>query len=210
MFPLRRIAGFFILVLIFYGLLMAPWPGVRKAYAACFRAVGSMVFGSFGAPDSVRFRPASQDGGEWDTEIVLSNPHTGAVGTVQHNSRRMGYVPTAVLISLVLATPLSWSRKSRALLWGLLLVNAFVALRLALVLLRDLSRDDPLCLFDLSPFTLKVLAWAVRALVMSHGSYFGFPVLIWILATFRRSDWRGLFATPQPHVPVGQKDQPGP
>ncbi len=197
-FSRRRIAGFFILFLAFYGLLMAPWPGVRPAYAAYFRAVGTWLFGSFGAKDAVRFRPAPEGPGEWDTVVVLSNPHTGAVGTIQHDSRNMGYVPTAMLLSLVLATPFPLRRKGRTLLWGFLLVNFYVALRIALVLLRDLSQDDALCLFPLGPFGRQVLAWAVRALVMSPGSYFAFPVFIWILVTFRRSDWRALFPPPPP------------
>jgi len=197
MFQRKRVATFFLLCLVIYGLLMAPWPGVREAYAVCFQAAGSLLFGSFGTQNGVRFRPAPNNPAGWDTEVVMKNPASGATGTVLHCSRKMGYVPTVVLVSLVLATPLPWSRKGRALLWGLLVINAFVALRIALVLLRDLSQDDPLCLFELGPFMHRVLAWAIRALVMSPGSYYGFPVVLWILVTLRRRDWHTIFAASQ-------------
>ncbi|MFH0981593.1 MAG: hypothetical protein V2A79_08650 [Planctomycetota bacterium] len=202
MFSLKRIAGFFVLFLVFYGLLMAPWPGVREAYAAGFRAGGSLLFGSFGAKDNVRFRPLSGKLAEWDTEIILSNPQTGMTATIRCWSWRTGFVPTAVLISLVLATPLSWARKTRALAWGLLLINGYVALRLALVLLHPYSPNDPLALFVLSPLLQKVLTWIYGALNMLPGGTFGFPVLLWILATFRRSDWRTIFPSrPTPSEP---------
>ncbi|MCK4660288.1 MAG: hypothetical protein KAV82_12265 [Phycisphaerae bacterium] len=198
MFPLKRVARFFILFVIFYGLFMAPWPGVKDAYGEYFRGGATILFSSFGEKDNIRFRPYQPKAGEHDerdTIVTFTNSQTGAVGTVRHSARLTGYIPTVVLISLILATPLPRSRKGWALLWGFLLVNAFVALRLGLVLLRDLSRDDPLCLFELSPFALKTLAWSIRAFVQSMGSYFGFPVLIWILVVFRRRDWPTIFAT---------------
>ena len=208
MFPPKRVATFFVLCLVIYGLLMAPWPGVRAAYATYFQVAGSLFFGSFGAKDAVRFRPAPDNPAGWDTEVVLTNPGNGTSGTVLHSSRKTGYVPTAVLVSLVLATPLSWSRKWRSLLWGVLVVNAFVALRIGLILVRDLSQDDALRLFELGPSMQKVLAWSVRALVMSPGSYYGFPVLLWVLVTFRARDWHTIFAGRSPPAPARSR-KPG-
>ena len=145
MFPVKRVAGFFVLFLVFYGVLMAPWPGLGGAYAACFRATANLLFGSFAGQGSVRFAPAAGRGREADAEVTFTSPRTGAVGRVPVASRRMGYVPTAMLIGLVLATPLPWSRKVRALLWGFLLINGFVVLRVALVLLHTFSRES-ICL----------------------------------------------------------------
>jgi hypothetical protein len=193
-FSRKGIVGFFVLFLVFYGLLLLPWPGLRQAYAACFRAGGTLLFGSFGAPGAVRFLPAATPATGLDTDVVLINPRNGVSGRTQHDSRHMGYLPTAMLVSLVLATPAPWRRKGRALLWGLVAVNAYVALRIGLVLVRDLSNDDPLRLFTLGPWAHQALAWAVRAVVMSPGSYFAFPVFIWILVTFRRGEWRRLFS----------------
>ena len=44
MLPLKRISGVFLRCMIYYGLLIAPWPGVMDGYRAFFRAGGAVAY----------------------------------------------------------------------------------------------------------------------------------------------------------------------
>jgi hypothetical protein len=195
-FPAKRIVAFFVSAAVLYLLLMILWPVVQPAYAPCYRAVAGLVFSSFGAANSIRFAPAQDASRPEDSLIIARHKHTGAGGDFPHSSRKTGYVPTAVLVSLVLATPLPWRRRWRALLWGLVLVNVFVGVRIGLIVLHYLGADPRLGFFDLSPTERKLAEWAVQAFVQVYGSSFGFPVFIWLAVTFRRGDWHSLFGAP--------------
>ncbi|MBN2562760.1 MAG: hypothetical protein JXQ75_17695 [Phycisphaerae bacterium] len=188
MFPLRRIAGFFVRLLVFYGLLMVPWPGVDRVYAAYFRAGGNLVLGSFGSEGKVLFLPTGEDAPASHTDAMLTNRTTGSWRVSTYPNRYLGYAPTAALVSLVLATPVPWSRRWRALLWGLLLVHGFVVVRVALPLLKEFSEDNTLRQYSLSPFWRDVLDQVILILVTSPTSVFVAPIIIWVLVTFRRGD----------------------
>ncbi len=187
--PPRRIAWFLVRLVLSYAVLIAPWPVVPEAYAAAYRTVSNVVFGSFGAEGVVHFRkplgPSAMD-----TEIAIRRRSSPDVGTTSHSARFTGYVPTALVIALILATPLPWSRRGKALLWGMLLVHVFIALRQEINLLHWFSGDSPWCLYQPGPFWSSVLKRAFGAIVVSPTLSFIVPIFIWILATFRRADWQ--------------------
>ena len=195
----KSLGGFVIRFLIIYGLLMAPWPGLRRAYAAVFRAGGNLVFGSLGPDVRVRFRPPDRSERAADTEIVLTKREGQALATrrVPTKARHLGYTPTAILVALTLSTPSLWRRKWRGLLWGLLAVYGFVALRVGLLLMHTLSEDPALRVFTLGPLAEKLLERAIPALVRAPASSYVAPILIWVLVSFRTSDWDMLPAAQQ-------------
>ncbi|MCK4659490.1 MAG: hypothetical protein KAV82_08210 [Phycisphaerae bacterium] len=198
MLPVKRIGGFFLWLLLCYVVLVIPWLGLPQAYAAAYRAVGNTVFGSFGRDTMARFRPLSDGKGMMDTEITLRNRWSDAVVRIPCDSRLTGYLATAEVIALILATPIPWSRRWKALLWGFLLVSMFVALRTGLILLYWLSSDSPLRLYELSPFWSRVLIYIFQITVVSPTLTFIMPVFIWVVATFRRGDlerWMGNITT---------------
>ena len=188
MWPRDRTVGFVLKLLLLYGLLAAPWPGVRGAYSVAYRAAANLVFGSFGG-GVVRFRASPSGREEMDAEIVIRNRRSPVAGTTPHNSRMTGYLPTAEVIALILATPIPWPRRWRALLWGVVLVHGFVALRLVITLLHWFSVEEPWALYDPSPFWGNVLSTLFEFAVLAPTCTFLVPALIWILVTFRRSDW---------------------
>ena len=200
MSPLKRISGVFLRCMIYYGLLVAPWPGVMDGYRAFFRAGGNLLFHSIGSTGSVSFEPIPSRDHTKDTKLVLSKQP--ATPTDPRPVRRdmaikcvyIGYRPTAFLVALVLAAPVPWRRRLWALLWGLVLVNAFAALRVTLQLLDAFSDPNLLALFSLAQplkITLKILV-----LVFFHAPemHYIVPAFIWLLVTFRRGDLRKMFA----------------
>ena len=196
MSPLKPVAAFFLKVILFYALLMIPWPGVREGYGYVFRACGNTFFRSFGSTGRVYFAPispvpAGKDAK--DTSVTLENIQTrGARGTMDMNSRLMGYLPTAFAAALILATPVPWSRRLWAVLWGVLLMSGFAGFELALRLLDAFSDKNVLAVFSLGPVGKASVVILMKVLAMSPVSAYIAPIFVWILVTFRRGDWAKL------------------
>jgi hypothetical protein len=112
---------------------------------------------------------------------------------VMLSTRLTGYLPTAELLALVLATSIPWSRKWKALLWGMLGVHAYIALRLASAVLYVLSATQLSEFFTFTPTGNKIVHSIYEMAVQSVTISFATPALIWIVVTFRRGDfekWR--------------------
>lgn len=191
MFPLRRISGFFLRGLVYYGILAVPWPGVTDAYQACFSAAGNVLFRSYAGRGYVSFRPIAAEpyGKDMKVTMIREVPPRRR-GTTEIKSLNAGYRPTAFLIALVLATPVAWRRRVWALLWGLLLVNAFVAFRVGLLLFDKFSDPGPLAIFALGARAKGVVVGLVRVFYQAPEMHYVIPALIWLLVTFRRGDLR--------------------
>lgn len=189
MLPIRLIGGFLLRVVVFYVLLAAPWPGLRQTYAAAYWAVGNAVFGSIASGGRVRFRaPPERDERKMDTAIIFVNVKTRASKSSLYNARFTAYLPTVETLALILATPIVWSRKWKALLWGLVLAHGLAALRVGIFLLHGFSGDDPNALYSPGPFWSQVLTQAHEMANIFISIMFVAPVFIWILVTFRRGD----------------------
>ena len=96
-------------------------------------------------------------------------------------------------LALVLAKPLSWKRKGWAVLWGLILVHLFIALRLTLTLLKSgFAADKGYALFELSPFWARVLARVEGVVVDNPTVSFVVATFIWFIVAFTRREWVAL------------------
>ncbi|UCF33107.1 MAG: hypothetical protein JSV78_12315 [Phycisphaerales bacterium] len=188
--PPKRIAGFFVTFLVVYALLAIPWPPVRSGYRAFYCWLGNLTFGSLGETGSVRFAPWGERHQAYDVKLVLSNARSpGDLGEMHNNSINIGYYPTVIIVALVVATPVSWRwRRLRALLWCLLWVHVFVLFRMAIPIIRELSKPTVLQVFHPGPVALRILLQADIAFVKAPASFFVMPIVIWILVTFRRGD----------------------
>ncbi len=204
--PPRTILKFSLWLLIFWGLLLTKWPGLEKTYAAAFRELGDVVFARFWfwPQATVRFldpkavmpgqlppgvdAPKAQD--VLDTVMVLENRDAPAeLSFVRISSRLIGYLPTAIMIGLVLATPTTWKRRLLGLVWALLAVHAFIILRITVKLLVFYCSDKPVALFHPGLFWTKF--WENAAFVIHEDPTVSLvvPVFIWFALMFRPSQW---------------------
>lgn len=118
-------------------LLIGYWPTARDVYPTLFRALAGAVLARVG-PDTLVLRPAEgasleekdsfveafdAEGGEPRWRLVIS-------------AVRLGYWPSAVLVALLLATPMSGRRRLLAAGIGLSWLHAFALLRLFLEIQR--------------------------------------------------------------------------
>ena len=193
--------GFACFTLLYLGLLLAPWPGRMAAYSTVFQAEGNLLCKPFGKQCRLRFIPPPPGAPAQACQAEFTNRKVNASGTLPLNTHQHGYAPTAVVVALVLATPIPWRRRWRALLWGVLAVQGFVALRVSLLLLEWISGDNPIACLTLSPFWAQVLNQALAVLVKAPPSVYVVPLFIWIVVTLRRADferWLGPQLKPQP------------
>jgi hypothetical protein len=183
-------ARFLLRLVALYALLIVPWPGWADAYARGYRAAGDWLFGDFGGDGIVRFEPPERRKEQVDTQITIGNRRTrGKPQTADHSARLTGYLPTALFVALVLATPVAWRRRLLSLAVGLALVHALVALRVCVALLYGFSQPTAVALFAPGPFWAAALRHTFQIVTVWVSFAFVAPLFIWALVTLRRSDF---------------------
>jgi hypothetical protein len=181
--PILRFLAAFALV---YGALIAPWPGWNAAYAAGFRGLAQACLGTSG-PTVVRFQ-ATPGGGPLDTQIAIFKPaQADAQGRVKTrllrlDTRGVGWIPTAFLVALILASPVSGSRRFRALALGLVALYLYLLLAVRVYIWNATLAN--------APEALKAVASGlVETMVVQLGPSFVVPAILWLLVTFRQADF---------------------
>ena len=192
----RKIIGFFARFLIAYCLLMFLWPVVCGVYGAYFRAGGDLIFGSSG---SVRFQALAEPEGLDDTKFFVRKGASGKWTFTQLSSRHMGYLSTAAVLGLILATPVTWARRGRALLWGLVWLHGFIALRLGILVLYTFSVHTAGPLAVSQGFWSKSLRAGILSVSVGQGLSYIAPIIIWMLVTLRREDLGAILPKRAPH-----------
>ena len=199
----RSIFSFLCRFVIVFGLLVAPWPGWPETYAQCLQKSATAVYGSFGSNGIVTFTRTPEDTPAdikkfhtvFDTIIYVANWKQldaslgGQVWWSSFSSRTMAYLPTALVITLILATGISWRRRFWALVWGLVWIHVFIAFLLGLMIVALICAHPQLGLFEVSPFWQKAVSLLREFFLNRVGTPLATAVPIWMVVTFRRDDW---------------------
>ena len=172
-------------LLLVYGLLITPWSGLKSGYGSLFRASGNGLLKAFGFRGIVELGSPAQEHAAWDVEMHMRNPGKPQRWHGEYSSRGWGYLPTAAVVALIVATPLAWSRRWMALAAGLALVHIFIALRIAAAVLYGMYWGGAI---RLSMVEAKAAEVVLHGFSNSPVTTFVVPVVIWLLVTFRRSD----------------------
>ena len=216
MFQGKAILRFALTLAICAIILLIPWQVVVRGYASVFRMGGNILFSRFWIwPEgSVKFLDLESDRlyrdidrvtagtlpptfqppkakGVLDTLMVLRNRETPAsFGMLRIGSRLVGYWSIAWLLALLIAKPMSWRRRGKAALWGLLWVHAFIAVRLTIKLSADgFGAAKKYALFAPGEFGTDMLRRLVEVFVENPSVTFVVPTFIWFLVAFDRSEW---------------------
>jgi len=125
----------------------------------------------------------SQTGSNWHAS------HRGLATCFSFSSRTMAYLPTALVIALVLATGIGWRRRLCALAWGLVWIHVFIVFLLGLMIVMIICAHPELGLFEVSPFWQMTLSLPWEFFLNRTGTPLATTVPIWMVVTFRRDDW---------------------
>ena len=203
MLALKRISWFFVCSVVVYALLVSPWHGLRDAYHACFQAGGNLLYSSIGDHGAAKFAPLTSKRRSVDTLVTLRKRRAPYPEMdLNISSVQVGYRPTVFLIALALATPIPWSRRWKALVVGLLVVQVFIAFRVWLFLVDLLSNENIMAVYSLSPWVKSVLHGVALVLFRSPAMHYIGPLFIWLVVTFRRGDFETLMGRAPVDAPV--------
>lgn len=188
MSPLRLVSGFFLRLTLAYGAFLALWLLIGPAYGSAFRSAAGAAFRKFGHEGLVKFVPRKASHPLWDSVIEMGNIRTRQVADLPFGTKYLGYAPTIMLACLVLATPVSWSRRLLALATGLVLIHVFIGLGLYFMLLDNFSSGPPLGMYSFGPWVKQTVAFLQGTFTQSTTTRYAVPTVFWILVTIRGRD----------------------
>jgi hypothetical protein len=190
MLPHKTTVAFCGRFLLFFGLSLIPWPGLPAACGGYFCAVGQLAFDSKAGQRSLEFAPHEAH----NTRIVIINRElmqpdgSGPVRNLDLDSFDFTWRPASLLLALILASPVSWSRRGGALLAGSVCLQVYLLFVLGFAIW---NQSTEVALVTLSPFW-KQAAENISQLLVGQLNIAA-PFLIWLVVTFRREDFRGFF-----------------
>ncbi|MES1166008.1 MAG: hypothetical protein ABUR63_09635 [Verrucomicrobiota bacterium] len=117
-------------------ILLGPWPGYGRVFRVLFAAYGNAVVASTGAGGSAdpEFRSAppaadsSDSGTPWTVWVGALRGPRAAAPALPLDTRILGYTPLALLLALVVASPIPWRRRAAVTAIGASLLLARIAL----------------------------------------------------------------------------------
>lgn len=180
---IRQGVGFAVRLGVAYALLTLLWLGLEATYGRAYRAVMQRLFGSFGAGRRVRFAELEASSSWADVEIRLGHVADPSRYFVQEASSFLdGYLPTAVFLALILATPsrmTHWWRAAAA----LAAVQAYAILRVYLVVASAYAspRLPTEVQLPLSPAVRALLQNSAELLVAETTTTFVVAGLAWFV-----------------------------
>lgn len=184
MWKRKVILSFLVRFTLLFLLLAFPWPGVNQAYQAFLCTFARAIFLGSG-PRQLTFELHEQSAETpEDIRVVIVNQallNADGSGPVRNLDVGFGWQPVALLLALILSTPIPWKRRGWALLWELLSLHCLLFLCLKFFIWDESSE---ILLTTISPFW-KQVAGGLRHAIGGQ-LRLTVPVLIWILVTFRR------------------------
>lgn len=183
--------------LSYLGLLLIALP-LKEQYATHYRWLGKTCFEQFGKKGIVQFFPHQEKELKYkmDTKVVLFNldqvvaarrsgQATVRGGEFFTSSWYSALLPSILLLSLILASPVSWKRKLLATLAGTALIYLFTLFKLRLSIAYEYHQNPWL---EFSPGNPNWIQPAYRIFVTNIETTIIIPVFVWVLVTFRKSD----------------------
>ncbi len=187
----RTLWLFLLKAVVLYGLLSAPLAFYDEAYGDFYRKVADQCFGHFRGPGFAKFNEMKDPAmthtniGNYTLALADGSFDTAAVDI---NTRILGYLPTILLISLVLASPVPWRRKLFALATGFVLVMLLIIFKHWISILYQCEQNPWLKLTNFTGTGKKIFDFTNAFISTSSFTVPYFVVGIWLLVTFRMED----------------------
>lgn len=207
--PSKPIIGFFLRFVLLYGVLMGLWPVAYDAYGVFFKGGTELLYGSLGSSRAVQLRPLppAERLDENDTQLIFKTGASRNWNSTKISVRDIGYLSTVVVVSLCLATPIPWRRRFRALLAGLVLLHAVIAMRLGILIAALFNWASPDPWFTPDTFWGKAVDAGIVRFALGQPIAYIVSILIWMLVSLRRDDLTMILSRRggRPRKPPGAK-----
>lgn len=197
----NALTRFFGWLILYYGLMIVPWPGVRPFYADVLRkdfanfALGlTNLDRSFQVHSVKSYREHMKE--KFDVSEAELNPTLlrgdmilvyqtpgGQQLTISHVSHgRLGYLSLAAFIALTFASPVDRRRRLRVLSIGLPIIIAFIMVQMSLIFLNSLAEEHGMLVGGRLVSALRTAAYLV--LVAVPVNRFVVVAAVWAPLTF--------------------------
>lgn len=206
----KTISLFLVKFLLIFGLLLglSSYFNGSKHYAAYFKAVGNYWFYEFNNGCRVAFMPSQKS---YDIQMELVSPEFIEIAR-KEGKKHPQCIPTYIdhhiflyscllLVSLLLASPISWRRKLIALLPSLGLMQVYLIVYLSIIIYHNYQMNEHLPVITNFSLFIELLNWLDYAVHKNVGLHLLIPVAIWILVSFRSSDFNQLLRSKEPATP---------
>ncbi len=198
MISTKKILLSVVLFIVLYTMLLLPQLHINKLYAEYLCGVGNFLFEDFPRGGFVNLKTQTEKGGN-DIALFLSRADwmegTKIKGvTANKASDRIGYLITAFFAALTLATPVSWKRKSIAIMLGLIIITAFVMLKMYIIILNAYTLVDWFGLYQEPAEKARIQFWYDNFAASATYGY-SFVVVVWLALVVRKKDWKLLNAS---------------
>ena len=169
---------------VVFGLFMAPWPGVREFTEGLFHTELRALAGYVVPRMVVHVNPLRETAHEGiDTQVEMADRREmlpdGSVPVrgVTLDTRSIGWIPQAMIVALIVATPMSWKERAKAVVVGLVGTNLIFALSLATAMaLANNSKN--------ASWIQPVISVAYDITNQNLWFSFLFPAVLWWLICF--------------------------
>jgi len=207
--PYVRFAGKFLL--IYFILIIVPFFS-NNIYTPVMIRMSNVFFQNTGDAGFVVFSKKQINAS--DTRFAFTNKHKAnaqnQASAVESDFSMLyrGFLPTALLTALILASPVSRKRRIYSWLAGVSLLQVFVLIKIWLQLVYHFHNHPEMDVHIFGDGITSGLLFLYRNMVVTPEPTLIVCVLIWILVTFRKSDLAVLL--PGQFSPVvNQKRKPG-
>lgn len=185
----RKILGFAFRVLVYYGIAVALYSIVGTRYTYLFCRTSTVLFNTFSSRSHVNFQPDVHPTSSADVTILMETFKPPGKRETKLSARLTGYLPLMQVVALILASPVSWSRRLKGLIPGILLIHAFIGFRLWAISFFVFASLAP-SQVGITQFTANLVA-----IVASPSPAFLVPPLVWLVIGFH-AHLQEMFAAP--------------
>ncbi|MCX6291292.1 MAG: hypothetical protein NT126_05960 [Bacteroidetes bacterium] len=206
--PLLKFLAIFAAVYIFF---LLPQTGIDRAYEKFIRTSVNQVFNRLTDKEVIFLEDEQRK--DHDTKLYLSNKSLRVNGNDFKGAvyplklRRIGFIATAFLIALILATPTSKRRKFFALFFGYLWMTVFVMVKLRIIILHHYTISNWVGL-HLDAGEIKKIEFWNEIFARSNTNSYYFALIVWLAVSFSKTQWltlTGKFIQPVPKISFAQK-----
>lgn len=191
--PIFKQAGaFFLKVAVFYLVFTLVFASIGKeSYAHFLRETASFFLADFSDKGMLQFKEYSDPEGKLDIQILLMNKDQFAAASQPGGPKLMaagigidswiyGAMPSIFLISLFLASPITFRRKALILLGGFALFHGFILLKLWLRITYEYQQYPGLKVGTIDPFYHELTNHFYNISILI-GSSVMVAVFLWLL-----------------------------